>query len=117
MEPKNTENCTNICKLPNCCLSILILTTAKQDGIFIFHGEAEDTGDGHCTGMALCRTGERFAYKAFSLSQHLFFISSFENGALSNLAPSTPFVRLTLTFYFENHTGLNVPSHKEKKTL
>lgn len=26
----------------------------------------EDTGDVHCTGMALCRTGERFAYKAFS---------------------------------------------------
>lgn len=46
-----------------------------------------------------------------------FLFSSFEKGALSNLAPSTPFVRLTLTFYFENHTGLNVPSHKEKKTI
>lgn len=34
MERKNTENCTNVCKLTNCRLSTLILTNEKQDEMF-----------------------------------------------------------------------------------
>lgn len=40
---------------------MLILTNQKQDEIFILmvKQSREDTGDVHCTGMALCRTGEK----------------------------------------------------------
>lgn len=65
---------------------------------------------------------KRFAYKAFSGEKIntqkkalSFFSFVFLKRSPFILRSLLSFLRLTSTFYFENHTGLNVPSHKEKK--
>lgn len=124
MEPKNTENCTNICKLTNCRLSMLILTNEKQDEIFIFTSEAERRTQVMYTvqGWHFAEQVKRFAYKAFSGEKintqkkaRPFFILIFLKWSPFKLCSLLSFLRLTSTFYFENHTGLNVPSHKQTK--
>lgn len=74
-------------------------------------------------GWHFAETGERFAYKAFSgeKSTHKkrlcpFLFSSFKTEPFILISRSfVSFLGLTSTFYLENHTGLNVPSRKEKR--
>jgi len=114
MEQKNTENCTNICKLTNCRLSTLILTNEKQDEIFILIVKpSRNTGDVHCTGMAQVK-GLHIRLSLEKKSTHK-KAPSFFIFIVSDILLRLARLRLTLTFYFQHHTGLNVPSHKEKK--
>lgn len=121
MEQKNTENCTNVCKLTNCRLPMLILTNQKQDEVLDVHvkqsrGQVMDTVQGwhfaeQVRGLHIRLSLEKSQHKKGSVlfTSVVFTWSPFIFCSLLS------FLRLTSTFYFENHTGLNVPSHKEKE--
>lgn len=105
MERKNTENCTNVCKLTNCRLSTLILTNEKQDGCHCMVKQSRGQVTDAVQGWHFAEQVNRFAYKAFSGEKsthkkrlcpfyyHLFETEPFESRSLLS------FLRLTSTFF------------------